>query len=105
MKDLVKPTDLPSLIQFSKQIFEFFPYDIMPLDAIRKKLREVSVNFVDIEFPPVAASIYPPSEGQPFRDPIVWKRPKDFMVVDESKGLFAPEVFYKKIEPDDIKQG
>jgi len=27
------------------------------------------------------------------------------MTIDESKGLFPPQVFYKKIEPDDIKQG
>lgn len=77
----------------------------MPLDAIRKKLKEANVNFLDIEFPPVESSIYPPSEGQPFQEPIVWKRPKDFMIIDESQGLFKPEVFYKKIEPNDIKQG
>jgi hypothetical protein len=98
-----RPTDLPSLINISRQIFEKFPYDIMPLDAIRQKLRENNINFIDIEFPPVESSIHPPSETQPFGQPVVWKRPKDFMVVDESKGLTAPEVFFKKIEPDDIK--
>jgi hypothetical protein len=72
-----------------------FPYDIMPLEAIRAKLKETNLNFVDIEFPPVDASIYPPSEGKPFNFPIVWKRPKEFMNVDESKGLMPPEVFYK----------
>ena len=77
----------------------------MPLDAIRKKLKEANINFVDIEFPPVESSIYPQSEGKPFNEPIVWKRPKDFMVIDESKEMFSPEVFYKKIEPNDIKQG
>jgi hypothetical protein len=56
----------------------------MPLDAIRKKLREAGVNFLDIEFPPVDSSIYPASEAQPFNQPIVWKRPSEFMVVDES---------------------
>lgn len=78
----------------------------MPLDAIRRKLKEAgNINFLDIEFPPVESSIYPPTEGQPFNQPIVWKRPSEFMVVDESQGLFIPEVFYKKVEPDDIKQG
>ena len=77
----------------------------MPLDAIRQKLKENKTNFIDIEFPPVESSIYPASESQPFGQPIVWKRPKDFMVVDESQGLNSPEVFFKKIEPDDIKQG
>jgi hypothetical protein len=56
----------------------------MPLDAIRKKLKENRTNFVDIEFPPVESSIYPASEGKPFNEPIVWKRPHEFMVVDES---------------------
>jgi len=53
------------------------------------------MNFVDIEFPPVESSIYPPSEGKPFNFPIVWKRPKDFMVIDQSQGLGPPEVFDK----------
>lgn len=79
-----KPTDIPSLLRYSKQVFELFPYDIMPLEKIRNKLHELGINFIDIEFPPVESSIYPPSEGQPFNQPIVWKRPKDFMVVDES---------------------
>ena len=56
----------------------------MPLDAIRRKLRDSRINFVDIEFPPVESSIYPAVEGKPFNEPIVWKRPRDFMVVDES---------------------
>ena len=53
------------------------------------------MNFIDIEFPPVEASIYPPSEGKPFDKPIVWKRPKEFMVIDEKMGLGPPEVFDK----------
>lgn len=57
---------------------------------------------MDIEFPPVELNICPPTEGKPFGN-IVWKRPKDFMIVDEKKDLLSPEVFYKKIEPNDIK--
>jgi hypothetical protein len=79
-----RPNDIPSLIKYSQQVFEKFPYDIMPLDAIRKVLKEHKVNFLDIEFPPVDSSIFPPSEGQPFNQPIVWKRPKEFMIIDES---------------------
>mmetsp|Transcript_10338 Transcript_10338/g.10351 ORF Transcript_10338/g.10351 Transcript_10338/m.10351 type:complete len:303 (+) Transcript_10338:235-1143(+) len=97
--------DLATLIRRSKEVFEFFPYDIMPLDNIRQKLREHNMNFVDIEFPPVESSIYPPSEGKPYNFPIVWKRPQEFMVVDQSKGLLPPQVFDKQIEPNDIKQG
>ena len=72
----------------------------MPLDAIRRKLKESGTNFVDVEFPPVESSIYPATEGKPFGE-IVWKRPKDFM--DAKDGPM--EVFDKKIEPNDIKQG
>ena len=61
------------------------------------------MNFIDIEFPPVDSSIYPPSEGHPYNFEIVWKRPLEFMQVDESIGLAPPEVFYKQIEPNDIK--
>ena len=44
------------------------------------------MNFIDIEFLPSESSIHSPNEPEkPFQeDKIVWKRPKDFMVVDES---------------------
>ena len=62
------------------------------------------MNFIDIEFPPVDSSIYSANEiSKPFaNEHIVWKRPKEFMKIDESQGLSSPEVF-KKIEPNDIK--
>ena len=100
----VDADDLPAMISASVEFFEYFSYDVMPLDSIRSKLREVRKNFVDIEFLPIESNIYPLTEGKPFGE-IVWKRPKDFMVVDPSKGLNKVEVFDKKIEPDDIKQG
>jgi hypothetical protein len=33
------------------------------------------IDFIDLEFPPIESSIYPPEAGKPFSDPIVWKRP------------------------------
>ena len=75
----------------------------MPLDAIRMKLMEVNWNFVDVDFPPSEAAIYSQNEAKPFDKKIVWKRPKDFMIVDKRKGLGPPDVFVKKIEPNDIK--
>jgi calpain-15 len=93
------------MIKGSKEFLEMFPYDIMPLDSIRSKLKEHSIHLLDVEFPPVQASIYTIREEEPFAQTIVWKRPKEFMVVDESQNLFPPQVFDKKIEPDDIKQG
>lgn len=82
------------------------PYDILPLDEIRLILKESGLtNFIDIEFPPVESSIYNTREGlKPFaKERIVWKRPKDFMLVDEDQGLLPPQVFQKQIEPNDIK--
>jgi hypothetical protein len=38
----------------------------MPLDSIRRKLKEVKWNFLDIEYSPIERSIYPPSEGKPY---------------------------------------
>ena len=84
----------------ARQLFEKVPYDVLPLDDIRRILREANTNFIDIDFPPVEASIYSPSEPvKPFANKsIVWKRPKEFM--------HGPiQVFDKKIEPNDIKQG
>jgi calpain-15 len=77
----------------------------MPVDTIRKKLKESNMNFVDLEYSPVEYNIYPLTEGKPFGEQIVWKRPHEFMVVDENLGLGKIEVFDKKIEPNDIKQG
>jgi hypothetical protein len=61
-------------------------------------------NFIDIEFPPTDSSLYSPNDLTNLfeKENVVWKRPKDFMFVDESKDLFEPEVFHK-IEPNDIK--
>ena len=61
------------------------------------------MNFIDIEFPPCDSSLYPKGISYPYKAKIVWKRPKEFMEIDPSKGLGVPEVFDKKIEPDDIK--
>lgn len=65
----------------ARQLFEKVPYDVMPLDDIRRILREANTNFIDIDFPPVEASIYSPGEPtKPFANKIiVWKRPKEFM--------------------------
>jgi len=95
------------LIKKAQKVFESYPYDVMPIEAIRQKLRENRMNFIDIEFLPCESSIHSPNEPEkPFQEEkIVWKRPKEFMVVDDSQGLYPPEIFQKKIEPNDIKQG
>ena len=69
------------------------PYGILPLDEVRRIIRDSDLpSFIDIEFPPVESSIYNPREGlKPFaKERIVWKRPRDFMLVDEDQGLLPP---------------
>ena len=58
-------------------------------------------QFIDIEFPPTTSSIHASDEKFPFKEPIVWKRAKDFLCV----GNQTPKIFEKNIEPGDIKQG
>ena len=58
----------------------------MPLDEVRRVLRDSGMpSFIDIEFPPVESSIYNTKDTlKPFaKEKIVWKRPKEFMVIDE----------------------
>jgi hypothetical protein len=78
----------------AREVFGKVPYDILPLDEIRKSMRQSGIeNFIDIEFPPVEASIYNTLELgiKPFaKERIVWKRPVEFMKVDECNGLLPP---------------
>ncbi len=59
-------------------------------------------SYIDIEFTPEDRSIFDPSKGQGFDRKVHWRRPRDFMVADPSKGLYDPVVFDKSIEPSDI---
>ena len=43
----------------AREVFGKVPYDILPLDEVRKILRDSQMtNFIDIDFPPVESSIY-----------------------------------------------
>ena len=47
------------MIAKANKVFQNFPYDLMTLDDIRIQMREAEMsNFVDIEFPPIEASIF-----------------------------------------------
>jgi calpain-15 len=62
-------------------------------------------NFIDTDFAPNDNSIQHTSKGQAFDRVIQWRRPKEFMEVDPTRGLNEPEIFYKLVEPADITQG
>lgn len=84
-----------------KKAFKNFSYSSCEIEEIQDFLVEKKIgNFVDIEFPPTMKSIHDPDEPYPFKEPIVWKRAKDFMASDADN---PPNVFEKEIEPSDIK--
>lgn len=60
-------------------------------------------NFIDIEFPPIMASIYDPEENFPFDSEIIWKRPKDFL--QPEKGRHHIQIFNDTISPTDVVEG
>ena len=85
------------------EAFKLFAYDAAEPEEIQDFLMDSKLShFIDIEFPPTMKSICDPDEPYPFKDPIVWKRAREFLC---SEGDPPPKVFEKDIEPGDIKQG
>ena len=82
-----------------------FPIKIALHEHFMKQIRTTGSNYIDIAFPPHDRSILDPAKGQPFDRIVHWRRPRDFMMPDPSKGLFEPQVFEKEIAPNDILQG
>ena len=82
------------------------PYSIMSIADINKFLNANGINFVDWEFMPVDTSLFSSMVDTSNFDTVIhWRRPEDFMIIDESRGLRKPTVFYDTIDPSDIKQG
>lgn len=79
-----------------------FPLRIASQDLIKQHIKKTGTNFVDISYLPVDRSIFDPAKGQPFDRLVHWRRPRDFMQADATKGLLEPQVFDKTIEPSDI---
>ena len=78
----------------------------MSVAEINKLLTSKGVCFVDGEFPPAESSLYSTMVDTSNFDTVIhWRRPEEFAVVDESRGLRKPTVFYDTIDPSDIKQG
>lgn len=100
--------DINLLIEQARAAFQTYPFDILPVDDVKAKVREAGLpSFIDIDFPPLPQSIYPLDNVDKKLEKlgIVWKRPREFMKADAQKGLEEPQVFYKSIEPNDIAQG
>lgn len=65
-------------------------------------IKTTGTNFIDIDFPPLEKSVCDPKKGQTFDRLAHWRRPREFMIPDPTKGLFEPQIFEKTIEPGDI---
>eukprot|EP00347_Sterkiella_histriomuscorum_P008050 403346565 len=102
----------------SELYWKDFPIANATLVQIREKLSEQgpNANFIDVNFPPTDQSIqeqlqiqkslnhFSISKGLAYDRVIHWRRPKEFMTVDASKGLLEPQV-YSSLSPSDIKSG
>ena len=62
-------------------------------------------KFIDLSFLPRKASVYDPTIENPFDIVVHWRRPQEFMITDYKLDLHQPAVFYKDVEPVDIKPG
>lgn len=81
-----------------EDVFKTLPFEVMPVDQLRKKLKKLGVDhFVDPHFPPRDTSIHCFTEPYPYKQIIHWRRPHEFMT--------NPKIFENDIDPNDIKQG
>lgn len=98
--------ELDRKVNTSTILLRKIPYSIMSIADINKFLSANGINFVDFEFTPADASLFSPMVDTSNFDTVIhWRRPEEFMVVDESRGLRKPTVFYDTIDPSDLKQG
>lgn len=82
------------------------PYSIMSVADINKFLMANSITLVDSEFPPYDTSLFSPMVDTSNFDTVIhWRRPEEFMEVDEDAKKKKPTVFYDTVDPSDIKQG
>ena len=74
-----------------REAFKKFAYEQAPVQQIQEVLQGNEIeHFIDIEFPPIMASIYNPNEQFPFDEEIVWKRAKDFLMPTDRH---RPDIF------------
>ena len=89
----------------AKQALIKIPISLCPLVEIENILFNQKIDFIDIEFPPLDASIYKELNKEPFDQLLHWRRPSEFLRVDYAEGLKDPSVFGDDIQPTDIHQG
>ena len=78
----------------------------MSVADVNKHLIANGISLVDCEFLPNDSSLFSGMVDTSNFDTVVhWRRPEEFMAVDESRGLRRPTVFYDTIDPSDLKQG
>ncbi|CAG9329557.1 unnamed protein product [Blepharisma stoltei] len=97
--------DLNAKIEKSKQILSKISVNLSSVQEIEQVLTQKGTNFLDIEFPPLDASIYREVDKEPFDQLVHWRRPNEFFIVDYGEGLKDPRIFSEEIEPYDVRQG
>lgn len=98
--------ELDKKVNSSTMILKKIPYSIMSMSEVNKLLQANAITLADVEFLPNDLSLYSTNvDISNFDTVIQWRRPEDFMVIDEQRGLRKPTVFYDTIDPSDIKQG
>ena len=99
----VQATDKAAIVDLMHEARKLgFGDDSLTVHEVEAKCRSKRVNFLDLDYPPLEASLYAKSaiDGRLLSDgrPITFRRPNDFM-----DGEY--DVFLGGIEPNDIRQG
>ena len=88
-------TNMKQLIMAAEHLD--FGADSLTIKQIGEICGRESVNFVDVEFPPLHNAVHEDGDPAP-QKALSWRRPAEFM----NAGY---DVFVESIEPDDIRQG
>ena len=99
-------TDLEKKVGNAAMILRKTPFSIMSVADMNKYLVANGISLIDCEFLPNDSSLFSSMVDTSNFDTVIhWRRPEEFMVVDEARGLRKPTVFYDTIDPSDLKQG
>jgi calpain-15 len=91
-------TELEQKIDEMSGFMQSIPFDVMDHDDIIAKLEDCGLDhFLDPSFPPTDTSLYNTNKKYPYKKPVVWKRPSEFMK--------DPQLFCDDINTNDVKQG
>ncbi|CAD8179009.1 unnamed protein product [Paramecium pentaurelia] len=97
----LKEDQMQLTLEIQDQMKQLYHYPFQ-LKEVPEILRYLKSPFVDPEFLPVDSSIFGDEETE-LDTLIQWRRPSAFFQLKDANK--RPEIFFDKIEPNDIKQG